>query len=362
MERQTLLDITNAAPIWIWKTDEYGYFIFMNPAMRDVLQVENVAYSKLCDVLQLDSAEDQFAMLIDKDSDALRKVMIGDKAHDMRIIIKTHQGRGARGNTGLALDMTEHLRLQALTYQQQKLESLGTLVGGVAHNFNNMLAGMKGYAFLAKNKISGQADDVQQLDKLDTVLNDAAEMVKQLLAFVHKGMDSKQHVELNEIIQNTYAITQLSMPANIRFDAQISNEKMTVYGNASALQQVFVNLVVNARDAVESADSKKVITTRLERMIVDTDMQQTHPDLQVSFVACLSVEDNGCGIKPEHLKYIFEPFFTNKEVGQGTGLGLSMSIGTVESYGGWIDIDSTLGKGSVFRIFLPLTEKTRHKQ
>lgn len=357
LERQTLLEITDAAPIWIWKTNASGQLVFMNKEMRDTLHVQNESPLQLSDVLRLERAEEQLALFAGKDSDAIRRVMVGDDTLDMRMIIKTSTGRGASGNIGLALDMTEHLRMEANARHHQKMESLGTLVGGVAHNFNNMLAGMVGLVFLIRNKTSEQPDVVQYLDKLDATMDRAKEMVQQLLAFAHKGMDVKQHVDLGSIIKEAYTITRPGIPADIHFSAEISDEVMTVYGNASALQQMFVNLIVNARDAMDECRSNKVISTRLERMPIDAAMQQAHPKLGGGIVACLSVEDNGSGIDADNLKKIFEPFFTTKEVGKGTGLGLAMTIGTVESYGGWLEVDSTPGQGTVFRVFLPLAEQ-----
>lgn len=357
MERQTLLEVTDAAPFWIWKTNASGELIFMNKAMRDMLHVEHVSSSRLYDVLKLETEKDQLAVHSGADDDAIRRVIVEDGIHDMRIIVKTRKGRGVNGcSIGLAMDMTEHLRLEANAQHHQKMESLGTLVGGVAHNFNNMLAGMAGYVFLAKNKASGQPDVVQYLDKLDTTMLRATEMVKQLLAFAHKGMDIKQDVDLGSIIQEAYAITKQGISEDIDFSADISHESMTVYGNASALQQVVVNLVLNARDALNPACSNKLITVRLERMALGADLPQAASGLKAAFVACLSVEDNGFGISTDKLPQIFDPFFTTKEVGKGTGLGLSMSIGTVEACGGWIDVDSTLGEGTIFRVFLPLSE------
>ncbi|MDQ6968976.1 MAG: hypothetical protein Q9M16_00515, partial [Mariprofundus sp.] len=246
LERQTLLDITEAAPIWIWKTDTSGQLVFINKLMRDALHVVQDASLRLEEVLKLETADDRQAVYSGKGADAIRRVNIDGAMHDMRIIVKTRKERGASGNVGLAMDMTEHLRLEANAQHGQKMESLGTLVGGVAHNFNNMLAGMVGLVFLVRNKTAGQADVTQYLDKLDTTMARATEMVKQLLAFAHKGMDIKQDVDLGLLIKEAYSMTRQGIPENIHFDANISDASMTVDGNASALQQVFVNLVVNA--------------------------------------------------------------------------------------------------------------------
>jgi len=214
---------------------------------------------------------------------------------------------------------------------------------------------MVGHIFLAKSKSVDQPAVMQHMGKLEETTSRAADMVKQLLAFAHKGMDIKGYVELTSLIREGAAMVGPGVPADIRFSVDLCDESMTVYANASALQQVFVNLVVNARDALEASGPDKMIAARLQRVPVDKSMRQAHPALQGSFVACLSVQDSGAGISAEHLEHIFEPFFTTKEVGKGTGLGLSMSIGTVESLGGWIEIDSEPGQGAFFRVYLPLS-------
>ncbi len=357
LERQTLLTITNAAPIWIWKTDDAGRLIFTNRSMRNMLHVKKPEGRLLNELIVLETGG-QSSELPDwnESSEAICKVRVGELVHDMHVImVKQLSGSGKFiGMIGLAVDMTEQHRVETHYRHAQKMESLGSLVGGIAHNFNNLLAGMLGHLYLARSKSNAQPEILPHLDKMEHASSRAADMVKQLLAFAHKGMDKKETINLSSSIEDAYAMIKPGLPADISFDVDLSDEEMCVYANDSALQQVFVNLLVNARDALASASNRQV-SVKLERCGVDDTMKKEYPELGVEYVACLSVEDHGSGIAEANLEQIFDPFFTTKEVGKGTGLGLSMSLGTVESHGGWIEVDSVVDKGTIFRVYLPLT-------
>ncbi len=357
MERQTLLSITNAAPIWIWQTDDSGRLIFTNKSMCEMLYVKRPEGRYLNELMSLE-AGGQSSKLPDLNDncEAICKVRVNDQVHDMHIIMVKQKSSSGHiiGMIGLAVDMTEQLKLESDFRHAQKMESLGTLVGGVAHNFNNILAGMVGHIFLAKKKSVAQTDVLKHLDKLEDASSRATDMVKQLLAFAQKDMDRKENVDLKAAIEESHGMIKSALTADIRFEMELCEESISVYGNISALQQVFVNLVVNARDAVEAA-SDKLITARLDYLAVDGEVKQAHPALEADHLACLSVEDHGMGIDGDEIEHIFEPFFSTKVVGEATGLGLSMSVGTVESCGGWIDVDSVVGEGTVFRVYLPLS-------
>ncbi len=291
-----------------------------------------------------------------ENSEAICKVRVGDLVHDMHVIMVKQMSGSSKliGMIGLAVDMTEQHRLETEYRHVQKMESLGSLVGGIAHNFNNLLAGMLGHLYLARSKANTQPDILPHLDKMEHASSQATDMVKQLLAFAHKSIDKKEVINLSATIASAFAMIKPGLPSGIDFDINLGEESMCVYANDSALQQVFVNLLVNARDALATASNKQV-SVKLERCVVDDAMKKAHPELGVEYVACLSVEDHGCGIDETKLAQVFDPFFTTKEVGKGTGLGLSMSLGTVESHGGWIEVDSVVNKGTLFRVYLPLT-------
>lgn len=357
LERQTLLTITNAAPIWIWKTDDAGRLIFTNKLMRNMLHLKKPEGRFLDELIMLETGGESSDLPdLNEDSEAVCKVRVGEFVHDMHVIIVKQLSESGKliGMIGLAVDMTEQHRLETQYRHAQKMESLGSLVGGIAHNFNNLLAGMLGHLYLARSKANTQPEILPHLDKMEHASSRAADMVKQLLAFAHKGMDKKEVIDLCSIIESAFAMIKPGLPPDIDFDVSLCDENMCVYANDSALQQVFVNLLVNARDAMTTASNRQV-RVKLERCAADDVMKKAHPGLGVEQVACLSVEDHGCGIDEANLKQVFDPFFTTKEVGKGTGLGLSMSLGTVESHGGWIEVDSIVDKGTVFRVYLPLT-------
>ncbi|MDX8404766.1 MAG: ATP-binding protein [Mariprofundus sp.] len=345
-ERQVLRAVTDAAPIWIWMANHSGHVDFINRTMQMALGNETadaVALSKLFRRTDGSLCDPGNAGL-----DCLVKAGIGEHVLDMHLITV------AQGNDtiGLAIDMTDYLELEASLRQAHKMEALGTLVGGVAHNFNNMLAAMSGRIYMAQRRAADMPDVLAELAKLNSNVTAAADMVKQLMAFVHKDVVMKEELSLSRAINEAVDTARMGMPEDVRLDINICPDELAVFGDASALQQVCLNLMVNARDALTGMD--KMIGVRLQRLASNEQMHSKRPDLAATAVARLTVEDNGSGISREKLEHIFEPFYTTKEMGQGTGLGLSMSLGTIESHGGWIEVDSTPDKGTCFHIFIPL--------
>jgi len=358
LERQTLLTIADTAPIWIWQTDAAGRFIFANKQMRSILQIDDPTDFLMHDLVQLEGEGRKLEPLnLDRECDAVYKVRVNQQWHDLHIMTVRQSSSGGRlfGLIGVAVDVSKLRKLEANYRQAQKMEALGTLVGGVAHNFNNLLAGMVGNIYLAKNKSKHHPAVLNHLDKLAEASTQATDMIKQLLVFVHQDMGAKDWIELNDLTRDAIDLIQLCIPADIHLHVEMSHELMTTHGNATVLEQMLKSLIINARDAlVDVAAAGHNIIVRLERLPVDALMQQQHPRLQGDFIACLSVQDNGSGIADDNIALIFDPFFTTKEVGKGAGLGLSMAIGAAESMGGWIDVDSELGVGSKFFVYLPL--------
>jgi signal transduction histidine kinase/ActR/RegA family two-component response regulator len=240
--------------------------------------------------------------------------------------------------------------------QSQKMEATGTLVGGIAHNFNNMLAGMTGNLYLAKKKSSNNPDVVEKLEKAEKVSFEAANMIKQLLTFARKGMVEIKPFGLTSFIKEILKLCESSIPDNIKFNQQLCREELVVAGDATQLQQVLLNLINNARDAV-SGVSQPEISLTINEFEADDNFMITHPNIGGNLFAHLIIKDNGTGINDKDREHIFEPFYTTKEVGLGTGLGLPMVYGAIQSHGGVIEVDSRLGEGTAFHIYLPLLEE-----
>lgn len=269
--------------------------------------------------------------------------------------------RVERSPTSLQQDMTEHEKLEAKFMQAQKMEAIGTLVGGIAHDFNNMLAALQGNIYLAKQKIDDPAIVADKLDKVDKLSARAADMVHQLLTFARKDMVEMRAIHLNAFIKEGIKLACSAIPENIRVSRGVSEQKILVKGDATQLQQVVMNLLNNARDAVADSQEPSIKTT-LELYKVTAPFHQKYPDLKGDQLAHLSVQDSGCGIPSDLIDKVVEPFFTTKGVGKGTGLGLAMVYGAVKTHGGVLEIDSEEGQGTTVHIYLPLLQEQRSEE
>jgi len=250
-------------------------------------------------------------------------------------------------------DITEHKKLEEQFRQAQKMEAIGTLVGGIAHDFNNILAGITCNTFLAKELVGSIPDAESKLSNIEQLSFRAADTIQQLLTFARKDMVRKKNIPLNPFIKETLKLFRTSIPENIELHQDICDQPLEVYGDSTQIHQVLMNLVNNARDAVAEVDNPS-ITLRLEPFDADEAFTENHLDFVTGSYAHLMVEDNGCGIPEHQIEHVLEPFFTTKEQGKGTGLGLAMTFGAIKTHHGHIEILSDVGKGSAFHIYLPL--------
>ncbi len=249
-------------------------------------------------------------------------------------------------------DMTGYEILEEKFRQAQKLEAVGALVGGIAHDFNNILAAIIGAVFLAKRK---PEQNKRHLICIETQAERASDMVKQLLAFARKDIRKMEPISVNDLVKQSSKLFKLTTSEHIQFNIDLCQAELSIMGDPTQLQQIILNLVNNARDALaEIATPAITISTQISSRTEKTE----HPQMSISSreYACISVSDNGHGIETRFIQEIFEPFFTRKDVGKGTGLGLSMVKGTVESHGGFIEVESTVMEGATFNIYLPLTD------
>jgi PAS domain S-box-containing protein len=250
-----------------------------------------------------------------------------------------------------ARDITKEKELEAQLLQAQKLESLGTLVGGIAHDFNNMLSGILGFSQLMMEEIAPTSPVYEGLQRIEVLSERAAEMIKQMLAFSRRGMVQKTNLWLHPFLKEVAKLLERIIPENIEVELGLAADRLTVEADPTQLQQMVMNLAVNARDAMPDGGRLRLETARVE---LGEEFCRAHPDARPGSYVRLGVSDSGTGIAPEIRSRIFDPFFTTKEAGKGTGLGLSVVYGIVKNHGGAIEMESELGRGTAFHVYLPL--------
>lgn len=250
-------------------------------------------------------------------------------------------------------DITQRRRLEEDLRQSQKMESLGTLAGGIAHDFNNILAVINGYAELS----SMHPDDPNLFQKglreIKRATQRAIGLVRQILAFSRKAPVHFAPVDLNQLLRELVALLSETFPRNVVFKLELSEGLPTLLADQNQLQQVILNLCVNARDAMAQGGTITLVTG----LVPGASLTQTDAVREKKYVR-LEVSDTGCGIPPEVKARIFEPFFTTKKGSEGTGLGLAVVYGIVCSHHGFIEVDSSPGLGSTFRVLLPAEVST----
>lgn len=248
-------------------------------------------------------------------------------------------------------DITEKKLLEAQFFRAQRLESIGTLASGIAHDLNNILTPILAAAQLLPLKLKNLDDRSQLLlQLLEVNARRGADLVKQVLSFT-RGVEGKRVIlQMRHLIGEIERILRETLPKSIEVDVKASHDLWTVFGDSTQLHQVLMNLCVNARDAMPLGGTLTIAASN--QWIDETDVR-TNLEAKVGPYCVLSVADTGTGIATEILDRIFEPFFTTKELGSGTGLGLSTIVGIIKSHGGFITVSSQLSKGTEFKVFLP---------
>jgi PAS domain S-box-containing protein len=258
--------------------------------------------------------------------------------------------------SGIIRDITERKQWQAQLQQAQKMEAIGTLSGGIAHNFNNLLAIIIGYTELATADLSSTSPSRQYLQEVLTASNRARDLVQQILTFSRKSNAGRGPVHLPPLVKETLKLLRASLPATIEIRQHIDRQVGVVLADPTQMHQVLMNLCTNAEYAMRATGG--VLEVRLEAVDLDEAFAAAHPEVKPGAYVRLTVQDTGCGIEPEVVGRIFEPFFTTKEVGEGTGMGLAVVHGIVTECGGTITVHSTPGKGTRFQIYLPCVPET----
>jgi len=284
--------------------------------------------------------------------EGLRK---GGAVFPVELLIASMEYDGQRWFVGMLRDISEQQQMEARLRYAQKMEAVGSLVGGVAHNFNNMLAGIVGKAYLAKRKAEGNSRIVKDIEAIESVAHKAKDMVTQLLTFAQKDfVHDAQEVSLVDLVTELIARYNDGTPAGVAIVLTVHDQGMVVHCDADKIAQLLMNLLDNACEAVADSGNKRIEVT-LKRFTADTGFLGRHAELQPGgHYACLTVADHGCGMDDTVQTRAFEPFYTTKDVGDGAGLGLSFVSGTVASHQGVVEMESAVDQGTRFRVYLPL--------
>jgi PAS domain S-box-containing protein len=358
-----------------FEVNRQGQLIYVNPALCRI-----TGYSKrqlyAMDVSgYADSAtRNKLSYMFEKVTETGQPVrlarldFVGNEDRQLTVELSATPIRDKNGRTtgfrGIIRDVSERIqaekereRLEQHLQQIQKLESIGKLAGGIAHNFNNMLMGIQGNISLINLDIDPEGDLAEKTANIEAIISSASKLTGQLLGFARGGKYQLLRVDLNDLIESTsetFAMTQ----RNIRVHRKLMGNLPLVEADRNQMEQVLWNLYVNAADAMPEGGEIFIETQTASH----TDLKNKTYDVKKGQYALLRVTDKGEGMDPETLERVFEPFFTTKEVGKGTGLGLASVYGIIKSHYGYIEVESAVGKGTTFYLFLPVCKVGNQRQ
>ncbi|MGH7971148.1 MAG: PAS domain-containing sensor histidine kinase, partial [Limisphaerales bacterium] len=250
-------------------------------------------------------------------------------------------------------DVTDVLNLEAQFRHAQKLESVGQLAAGVAHDFNNILTVIQGYSECLLARCQGDQVTQTALKQVSDASKRAAALTRQLLMFSRKQVIQTRVLDLNSVLQNLANMLLRLLGEDISLEAQYDSTLHRIEADTGMMEQVVMNLAVNSRDAMPRGGKLRISTASVE---INEAYASRHPDSRTGRFVQLTVTDTGSGMDRKTLDRIFEPFFSTKEVGKGTGLGLATVYGIVKQHQGWIEVTSELGVGTTFKVYFPAAE------
>jgi PAS domain S-box-containing protein len=352
----------------IYRSSLEGRFLDVNPALITML-----GYASAEEVLLLDPENDVFAQAEEHDrlieefrrAGRLDGFEVKWKRKDGSAITVRISGRAVSSADepadvleAIAEDVTDRRALEDQFRQAQKMEAVGRLAGGVAHDFNNLLMVISGYAEVILAQLDPASPLLEKGRAIQLAADRATTLTRQLLAFSRKQLLELKVVDVNTIVQDMERLLRPLIGENIDLVTILAPEAAHTRADAGQLEQVIMNLVVNAKDAMPAGGR---LTLRTENVVLDEDHRRGQQFIRPGNYVTLMVSDTGMGMDRETQSRIFEPFFTTKEKGKGTGLGLSTVYGIVKQSGGYVMVQSELGRGTTFQIYLPLVEGTAEK-
>jgi PAS domain S-box-containing protein len=351
-------DLVETSHDLIWQLDAQGRIAYMNPAWErslghPVAAMTGRPFTDFKDPSDIDRGRAAFRRMMADGGNLLdqESVFLHRDGRQVHLIINARPLRDAQGRivgcSGTAFDSSERRRLEERLRQSEKMLAVGQLAGGVAHDFNNQLAGILGFAELMAKRSADPASR-RYAEQITTAAQRAADLTGKLLAFSRKGAALAVPVDLHACIHETIALLARTLPPGIAIREDLQAPAAQVRGDPTQLQSALLNLAINARDAMPDGGALTFATRRLDLAAGGS------AELPAGGYLELTVADTGCGMDERVRAHLFEPFFTTKAPGKGTGMGLASVYGTVAGHGGRIQVDSAPGHGSAFRILLPL--------
>ncbi len=364
-ERQTLRAVLDISPAGIMVEDRDGKIAMWNPAARRHLDYGDGDDWRGKSTVEL--FQELGARLENGDADVARLRDVGDQddvAGDVEISFRDPAGRTLilftsavhsadhvrLGRVWILRDISEERSLETQLHQAQKLDTLGRMAGGIAHDFNNQLTTILGNARILLRSEHKDPLEHESLVDLERAAKHCAGLTRSLLAFSRRTPITVRSLSVSEALTEVFELLRPLIPASIELVARADEDVENVVADPVQLQQIFVNLAVNARDSISDSGFVRI---RASNCVVDSQRARSHPDATPGRFVEFCVSDDGAGIDPATLGRVFEPFFTTKTMEKGTGLGLAIVYGLVRSHDGWIEVESEVSVGTTVRVMLP---------
>ncbi|THD83009.1 response regulator [Aliigemmobacter aestuarii] len=346
-------------PVPLLKLAPEGLVRAMNRQARDLLELDDARGLTFADLFEglgrpvTDWLSDVAAGRNPGGAEVLRCRRRETEDSFFQVTLRRIVERGRSGAVAVLSDATALKTLEAQFIQSQKMQAIGQLAGGIAHDFNNLLTAISGHCDLLLLRHDASDQDYSDLVQIHQNANRAAALVRQLLAFSRKQTLAPEFIDLQETLSDLMHLLNRLVGERITLKLAHAPGLGTIRADRRQFEQVLMNLVVNARDAMPEGGTIRVET---EALVLAGETRRGRARIPAGSYAVIRVSDTGCGIPPDRIDKIFEPFFTTKRPGEGTGLGLSMAYGIVKQSGGYIFADSTPGEGSVFEVIFPVHE------
>jgi PAS domain S-box-containing protein len=360
---ERLQAIIDNAPTVIYLKDPQGKFILINSRFEKLFHITREEIIGKTD----------YDIFPEKAANAMRendqKILDADEAVEFEELVPHDDGQHTYisikfpirdasgvpyGVCGISTDITDRRKLEAQLQQAQKMESIGTLAGGIAHDFNNILSPIMIHSEMVMMDLPSGSPLQQNMKQVYMAGERARDLVKQILTFARKQEKARIPLKISQILKEAVNLLRSTLPATIDIKYENSSERDTVFSDPTQLNQIIMNLGTNAAQAMEEKGGTLEVILTNEN--IDSGSADAFPDLAPGRYAKLIVKDTGTGIEPHRMDKIFEPYYTTKEVGKGTGMGLALVHGIVKSHGGLVTVQSETDKGTSFHVYLPLVE------